>query len=105
MSGLLSPGQPQVLHVRVNNPNNQGMQLTNLKVSVGAPSKVGCVKSWFSVGAYVYVTGHPKIIVPKNSSRIVDLAIQLVESHTNQDTCKGATIPLGLSGTGQQVVP
>lgn len=104
-SGLLAPGQPQVLHVKVSNPNNQDIQVTRLSVTFGTPSNPECSSSWFAMTPYVYSASNPKLIVPKNSSRVVDLAIQLIESGTNQDACKGATIPLGLSGTAQQVVP
>lgn len=109
VNGALAPGLARFLLVTVSNPNSQPMQITRVNATVGDPvgglsqtALPACVKTWVSVGNYVYVSG-VKSIAPANGSVVVSIPISLINLSTiNQDNCKGATFPISLGGEGQQ---
>lgn len=92
--GTLSPGKRITLNVTVVNPNNQDVQLTKLQVVRGKPTKVDCDGTWFPVTDYT--VGQ---IVKKKSQVEVPVLISMTDTSTNQDACKGATIPLTFNAT------
>lgn len=92
--GTLSPGESITFNVTVVNPNNQDVQLTKLQVVRGKPTKVDCDGTWFPVTDYT--VGQ---IVKKKSQVEVPVLISMTDTSTNQDACKGATIPLTFNAT------
>lgn len=96
--------------VYVTNPNAQDMQITSIKSTVGKPSggpldpkKPACDANWVAPPGYDYHSGDSKLVVPANSFLPVTLSISLQDLPINQDNCKGATFPVALTATADQV--
>jgi hypothetical protein len=115
MSGAVSglaPGKPVQLDVIVDNSaNNQALQVTGVSGTVGTPTGAGapstgrpaCSSAWATVTPYSFKSGMTPIVAPAGGRATVSLTVTFNDSPTiNQDTCKGATFPIALSGTGQQ---
>lgn len=92
--GTLAPGRTAQLQVTVNNTNNQSVTLTSVQPTIGAPSKKNCLTSWFTVQSF---SGSTQIA--KDSTTRLTLAISMLNANTNQDACKGATLPLSYSAS------
>src|SRR5438270_8535715 len=48
----LLPGSTTALRVTVANPNNQALTLTNIHVTIGTPTRAGCLSTWFTVSDF-----------------------------------------------------
>jgi large repetitive protein len=98
----LYPGSaPQTIPLRITNPNSVPIYVTALTATVQATGATGCTAGWFQIVA----AGIPPAGIPvaANSSITVpaanDPTLQMVESHTNQDACRSATLTLSYSGS------
>lgn len=113
--GTLSPGASAALDLQISNPNNKSLSLTNLSVAVagvtrsaGAVAKnLACTAADFIVTQY---SGpYPITVPPSTSSSLSTLRVAqsawprvgMLDSSKNQDGCKGATLQLTYSGSGQ----
>ena len=94
VSGSVVPGKTVPLVVTVTNPNNQNITVTSVQPSVGTPNKSGCISSWFATTSF---TGSQ--IVAKNSSSALSLTFAMLDTDTNQNACKSATVPLTFTAT------
>jgi hypothetical protein len=113
VSGLLAPGVSQPLNLTLVNPNNQTLSITNLTVTVqsvakkaGAPAGP-CSTADYAVTQY---SGPYPLSVPANGSASLSglqvaqakwPQVRMLDSATNQDGCKGASVTLSYSGAGQ----
>lgn len=111
-SNLLAPGKKLPLDLVLNNPNKKSLSVTNLSVTVlGITQASGngqpCLKGDYVVTQY---SGPYPLVVPGSSSTTLSaLAVpstqwpQITFRNTsiNQDGCKGATLNLSYSGSGQ----
>jgi hypothetical protein len=112
----LYPGiSPVLLSLVLTNPNNFGIQITSVKVTVsGATTKPSCDGRANLLVTRVFAAGPVAVVVPKNSTRsLQDLGIpqaqwpqvQMPNLSTNQDACKGATFTLTYTGTATKANP
>jgi large repetitive protein len=98
----LYPGAAaQPIPLRVTNPNSVTIYVTSLTATVQSTGANGCTTSWFQVAAANLPSAG--ISIPANGSITVptasDPTLQMIESHTNQDACKSATLTLTYSGS------
>lgn len=103
----LAPGAPvRALDLRISNPNNQQLVITNITVSINQPISSTCTQANFAVTQIP--SGYP-IIVPANASNmsLSSLApslqlplIQMLDLKSNQDACKSQSVTLAYAGTG-----
>jgi hypothetical protein len=99
---LLYPGAAALaIPVKLTNPNSVPIFVTSLTVSFVAPS--GCSSAWFQIAqSTISTTG---VQVPANGSVTLPApgatapTIQMVDSHTLQDACKGANLTLSYTGS------
>ena len=110
LSDLLAPGKKLPLNLGLANPNKKSLSVTNLSVTVQSVTPVGnnqCLKNDYLVTQY---SGPYPLVVPGSSSTTLSaLAVpstqwpQITFRNTsiNQDGCKGATLNLSYSGSGQ----
>ena len=112
VSGLLSPGVARPLNLTLSNPNNKQVSITNLTVTVQAvtkaPAAVGsCTTADYAVTQY---SGPYPVSVPGGANvTLADLGVaqqswpqvRMINRPANQDGCKGATLTLAYSGSGQ----
>ena len=112
LSGQLAPGVSQPLNLMLTNPNNQAIAISNLTVTaqsvVKAPTAVGpCTIADYAVIQY---SGPYPLSVPANGSASLSTLgvasdkfphVRMIDTATNQDGCKGATLSLAYSGSGQ----
>jgi len=112
LSGLLAPGRTLPLQLSLTNPNKKSLSVTNLSVTlksvVQALGAVGpCTLSDYAV--IQYAGGYPLVVPGSMSLNLTQLGvssghrpkIQLLNTPVNQDGCKGATLQLSYSGSGQ----
>ena len=91
------------LVVTVTNTADQPVLLESLRVEVRQPSAAGCRPEWFAVQPYAIEDDAP-ITVPAGDSARVRLPYTMVDLvETNQDACKGVTLPLAITGSGRPV--
>jgi hypothetical protein len=98
----LYPGAAaQPIALKLTNPNNVTIYVTALGANLQATGASGCATNWFAISAASIPTAG--IAVPANGTVTVptanDPTIQMIESSTNQDACKGATLTLSYSGS------
>lgn len=112
--GTLSPGTSAGLDLQINNPNNKALALTNMSVAVAgvtrsadaAARNLPCTTADFNVTQY---SGPYPLTVPAGSSSLSGLRVTqtawpkvgMLDTSANQDGCKGATLQLAYSGSGQ----
>lgn len=113
LAGLLLPGRTLPLDLTVTNPNDTSIQLTNLWVSIdhvdaGHP---GCTVD--PNYAVLQFTGpYARLVVPANGSATLQSLlgptsqgqwpqVRMIETHTNQDACKGAQLTLTYGGSAK----
>ncbi|MDT0168087.1 hypothetical protein [Pseudarthrobacter sp. BRE9] len=113
--GSLSPGTSAGLDLQINNPNNKPLSLTNISVAVAGVSRsadavaknLACTPTDFSVTQY---SGPYPVSVPAGTNKsLKDLGVSssalpqvaMLDTSANQDGCKGATLQLTYSGSGQ----
>lgn len=110
----LAPGVSQSLGLSFSNPNNQGISVTNLSVTISGITRTAaavagnlpCTAADFTVVQY---SGPYPIALPSGSSSLSSLSVPssqwprlaMLDTSANQDGCKGATIALAYSGSGQ----
>lgn len=103
----LAPGVTGYLNLKLTNPNNQTLNVTNLTVAITGTNMPGCTVSRnFAVEQF---SGTYPLIVPARTSRTLGKLtplrtfpkIHMKNLATNQDACKGSTLALSYSGTGQ----
>ena len=114
VSGLLAPGVSRAVDLQINNTNNKSIAVTNLSVSIGqvvrTPAAVAanlpCTAADYQLTQY---TGaYPLSVEPGNRS-LSSLNVpqgkwpqlKMLDTAQLQDGCKGATIQLVFTGTGQ----
>lgn len=112
--GSLSPGSSAGLDLQVNNPNKKGLSLTNISVAVAGVTRsadavsrsLPCSAADFTVTQY---SGPYPLAAPPGTSSLSGLGIEplawpqvgMLDTSVNQDGCKGATLQLSYSGSGQ----
>lgn len=112
--GTLSPGTSAGLDLQINNPNSKALSLTNMSVAVAGVTRsadavarnLTCSAADFTVTQY---SGPYPLTVPAGASSLSGLRLApsvwprvgMLDTSTNQDGCKGATLQLTYSGSGQ----
>jgi len=112
LEGLLAPGLTLPLELNLNNPNKKSISVTNLSVTLKSVTKAAgetrpCTTSDYAVSQYS--GGHPLVIAGSTTTNLTQLGvssgqrpqIQFLSTSSNQDGCKGATLQLSYSGSGQ----
>jgi hypothetical protein len=113
LTGLLAPGVSLPLDLTLTNPNNQTISISNLTVTVQSvakvpPTRVGsCSTADYVVTQY---SGPYPLAVPAHGSATLSSLgvaaelqphVKMIDTATNQDGCKSATLTLAYSGSGQ----
>ncbi|MGH8869348.1 MAG: hypothetical protein ACRDYU_15315 [Actinomycetes bacterium] len=108
VSGALSPGVSGPVDLRVENSNNQAIDVTNLSVVVDHTSAGGaCGPNNFAVVPY---GGPYPLTVPENAARSLSQLgvptafwprVRMVNLPLSQDACKGVAISLVYTGSAQ----
>ena len=114
LSGLLAPGITRSLDLQVSNPNTKALSVTNISVSIAGVTRTAeaisrnlpCGPTDYAVTQY---NGPYPLNVQPGSSSLSGLgipssswpSIAMTDTRTNQDGCKGATLQLTYSGSGQ----
>ncbi|RAX18223.1 hypothetical protein DC347_01755 [Pseudarthrobacter sp. AG30] len=112
--GTLSPGTSAALDLQISNPNNKSVSLTNLSVAIAGVTRsadatarnLACTAADFALTQY---SGPYPLMAPTGSSSLSGLRLAqsawprvgMLDSSRNQDGCKGATLQLTYSGSGQ----
>ena len=112
--GTLSPGTSAGLDLQINNPNSKALSLTNISVAVAGVTRsadavaknLACTAADFTVTQY---TGPYPLSVPTGTNSLSGLrlaasvwpGVGMLDTSANQDGCKGATLQLTYSGSGQ----
>ncbi|TDO63941.1 hypothetical protein EV651_105164 [Kribbella sp. VKM Ac-2571] len=114
LSGLLSPGVSRPLDLTLTNPNKKPISVTNLTVALSSVTRtpyavahsLPCGPADYRITQY---GGTYPLTVPGNASRALSgLAVPqsiwpqvtMLDTATNQDGCKDATVKLAYSGAG-----
>lgn len=114
LPGSLSPGASASLDLQINNPTGKPLSVSNLSVAIAGVTRtadavarnLACTAADFTVTQY---SGPYPLAVPAGSSSLSQLKVTesawprvaMVNASTNQDGCKGATLQLTYSGSGQ----
>lgn len=112
--GTLSPGTSAGLDLQINNPNSKALSLINMSVAVAGVTRsadavarnLACTAADFTVTPY---SGPYPLTVPAGTSSLSGLRLAssvwprvgMLDTSANQDGCKGATLQLTYSGSGQ----
>jgi hypothetical protein len=110
----LSPGATIPLNLTITNPNNKSLALSSLFVSVASVTRtqaavaagLPCTPADYVVTNY---SGQYPITVPAGTPTLESLKlpqnqwprIAMLDTNSNQDGCKGATLQLSYSGAGE----
>lgn len=110
----LSPGATIPLNLSITNPNNKSLALSSLSVSVASVTRtqaavaagLSCTPADYAVTNY---SGQYPLTVPAGEWTLQSLKlppnqwprIAMLDTNSNQDGCKGATLQLAYSGTGE----
>jgi hypothetical protein len=95
VSGLVPGGPAQDVTIRVTNPATFQQALTAVAVTVSSASG-SCNAAWFTPTSPTI--GSPIPIAAAASTDVVG-KIQMIESGSNQDSCKNATINLAFAAS------
>jgi len=115
VTGLLSPGRSLPLDLTLANPNKKSLSVTNLTVTVQSITRtqyavshsLPCTSADYAVTQY---SGPYPLTVPGSGSASLSSLgvassawpqIKMLDTTTNQDGCKSATLTLAYSGSGQ----
>ncbi|MFE4198681.1 hypothetical protein ACFRJ9_22765 [Paenarthrobacter sp. NPDC056912] len=114
LTGPLSPGVSQPLDLQISNPEGKSLAVTNLSVSIAQVVRTAaavaaglpCSGADYSISQH---SGNYPITVPPGASSLSTLGVPqtgwprvtMLDTLQLQDGCKGATIELTFSGTGQ----
>jgi hypothetical protein len=100
---LYPGGASAEVPLTLTNTASAPIAVTDVQARVSETSQTGCQAAWFAVKpASVPAAG---IVVPANGTVTLPaqgataLSVQMVESHTNQDACQGATLTLTYTGS------
>ncbi|MDQ0663249.1 hypothetical protein QFZ35_001747 [Arthrobacter ulcerisalmonis] len=112
--GTLSPGTSAGLDLQISNPLNKSLSLTNLSVAIAGVNRsvdavarnLACTPADFTVTQY---SGPYPLAVPTGTSSLSGLnvapnawpRVAMLDTSANQDGCKGASLQLTYSGSGQ----
>ncbi|MEZ2389752.1 hypothetical protein AB6813_09425 [bacterium RCC_150] len=113
-TGLLAPGNTAAIDLQLANPGNSSIGVTGLTVSITGITRTAqavannrpCSSSDYAV---VQFSGSYPFAAPSGDSSLSGLGfpaaqwpqIRMLDTSLNQDGCKGATLQLSYSGTGQ----
>ncbi|MEV6416804.1 hypothetical protein [Kribbella sp. NPDC051718] len=114
-SGALAPGVSRPLNLTLTNPNNKPLSITNLTVTVQTVTRTAyaiahsqpCTAADYAVVQY---SGSYPLTVPANGSTSLSSLgvstsaqpkVSMLNTALNQDGCKGVTLTLAYSGSGQ----
>jgi hypothetical protein len=115
LSGALAPGLSRALDLTLANPNKKPLSVTNLTVTVQTVTRTAyaiahnqpCTTADYAVTQY---SGAYPLTVPGNGSASLSSLgvstsarpkVSMLNTALNQDGCKGATLTLAYSGSGQ----
>lgn len=111
---LLAPGTSFALDLGITNPNNKTLSVTNLSVSIKSVTRAPDVAGNLPCGTSDYIVTqysgpYPLTVQPGASTSLSRLGIlatqwpqvKMLDTPANQDGCKGATLQLVYSGSGQ----
>ncbi|WP_091463904.1 COG1470 family protein [Paenarthrobacter nitroguajacolicus] len=114
VDGMLAPGVSRPLDLQVSNPSNKSIAVTNLTVAISqvvrtttaVAANLPCTTADYKLSQY---SGqYPLTVVPGTRSlsalgvsQSTWPRIQMLDTAQLQDGCKGATLKLTYSGTGQ----
>ena len=115
LTDLLSPGTSLPLDLALTNPNKKQISISNLTVTIAgvtrSPAAVAanlpCGTADYAV--VQYTGGYPLTVAGTSTARLSQLGaspsvmphILMRDTSSNQDGCKGATLTLAYSGSGQ----
>jgi hypothetical protein len=115
LSGPLAPGVSRPLDLALSNPNNSPISVTNLTVTVQSVARTSyaiahnqpCGPTDYRITQY---GGQYPLTVPAGGNASLSglgigssawPAVAMLDTASNQDGCKGATVTLAYSGAGQ----
>lgn len=115
LEGLLAPGRTLPLQLSLTNPNKKSLSVTNLSVTLQSVTRTKSAIGHgqpCTIGDYAvsqYSGGYPLVMPGSTTMNLTQLGvssrqrpqIQFVNTLENQDGCKGATLSLSYSGSGQ----
>lgn len=115
LADALAPGISRPLNLTLTNPNNKPLSITNLTVTVKTVTRTAyaiahsqpCTTADYAVAQY---SGAYPLVVPADTSASLSSLgvstsarpkVSMLNTTLNQDGCKGATLALAYSGSGQ----
>lgn len=110
---LPGPGAGMPLNLSIANPNNQALNITNLTVSIQSVAKaVGAPAGTCSIADYAvsqFTGSYPLVVQPGLATSLSNLVsdsaqwprLNMLETGSRQDACKGAVVTLSFTGAGQ----
>ena len=114
IDGQLAPGVSRAVELRISNPENKSIAVTNLTVAIAqvvrTPAAVAanlpCSSADYQITQY---SGTYPLAAPSGPSSLTSLGVpqskwpqvRMLDTLQLQDGCKGATLQLTFSGTGQ----
>jgi hypothetical protein len=112
LAGLLAPGVSRSLDLTLTNPNKKALSVTNLTVTVQSVARAAGVTMPCTMADYQvtqYSGAYPLSVPGSGSASLSGLGVAaqylpkvtMRDTPTNQDGCKGATLTLAYSGSGQ----
>ncbi|MFF0264101.1 hypothetical protein [Kribbella sp. NPDC004536] len=110
LSGQLAPGVSRPLDLTLTNPNKKPISVTNLTVALSSVTRTAyaishnqpCGPTDYRITQYsgtypLTVPGNAAVAVPAGSAP----QVAMLDTASNQDGCKGATVTFTYSGAGQ----
>jgi hypothetical protein len=100
---LYPGGASAEVPLTLTNPGSTPIIVTDIQASVSATNQAGCQTAWFTVkpasvpAAGIAVPSNGTVTLPAQGAK--PPSIQMAESGTNQDACKGATLTLRYTGS------
>lgn len=113
LAGQLAPGVPaKPLNLVLSNPNKKSLSITGLTVVISQVLQTSTAKGLCSVKDYSvtqYTGPYPLTMGSGTTKSLKDLGVgsdawpklQMLNTNVSQDGCKGATLTLAYSGSGQ----
>jgi hypothetical protein len=115
LPGALAPGISRPMNLTLTNPNKKALSITNLTVTLKTVTRTAyaiahnqpCTAADYAVAQY---SGSYPLAVPANSSTSLSSLgistsaqpkVSMLNTALNQDGCKGSTLTLAYSGSGQ----